>query len=74
MGEVLSVIHVRLSIVGGSAVLTRNFINDVGSEVKRGPVVFVLVSKSRRVVPDELVTLMKGILSLWFIEDSQLGS
>ena len=26
---------VRLSIVGGSAVITRNFINDVGSEVRR---------------------------------------
>ena len=25
----------RLSIVGGSAVITRNFINDVGSEVRR---------------------------------------
>ena len=26
---------VRLSIVGGSAVITRKFINDVGSEVRR---------------------------------------
>ena len=26
---------VRLSIVGGSAVITINFINDVGSEVRR---------------------------------------
>ena len=26
---------VRLSIVGSSAVITRNFINDVGSEVRR---------------------------------------
>ena len=36
----------RLFIVGGSTVITRNFINDVGSEV------------SSKVVPDELVTLM----------------
>ena len=33
-------------------------INDVGSEVRRRlGVVFVLVNRSRRVVPDELVTL-----------------
>ena len=32
---------VRLSIVSGSAVIARNFINDVGSEVRRCGLCFV---------------------------------
>ena len=40
--------------MGGSAVITRHFVDGIGSEA----VIFVLVSRFRKVFPEELVTLM----------------
>ena len=50
--QVLSALRLSLSVVGGYAVITCNFVEEIGSKVKC--VVLVLAKKSRIVVHEEL--------------------